>query len=127
MLEQHRLKLERRKALALEAGLWQENNLMFPSEVGTPLNYRNVLRVFDSAVVRAGVPRNGGTHNFRRTFITLALGQLEPKEVQSITRQKTSSVTMDIYARVRQSRREKLGLSLTKMLTPTDTLRDSES
>ncbi len=127
MLEQHRLKLESRKALALEAGLWQENNLMFPSEVGTPLYYRNVLRVFDSAVVRAGVPRNGGTHNFRRTFTTMALGQLEPKEVQLITRHKTISVLMQAYARVRQSRNKKLGLSLSSMLTPTDTLRDSES
>ncbi len=123
MLEQHRQKLERRKALALEANLWQEHDLMFPSEVGTPLNYRNVLRVFDQAVKKAGVPRNGGTHNFRRTFITFALGELEPREVQSIARHKTSSITMESYARVRQSREDKLGLSLTKLLTPKDTLK----
>ena len=127
MLQAHRVQLEKRKALVLEAGLWQENNLMFPSEVGTPLNYRNVLRVFDSAAKRAGVPRNGGTHNLRRTFTTLGLEYLEPKEMQTLLRHKDPSLVLKTYARVRQSRQEKLGLSLSQMLTPKDTLKDTKS
>jgi integrase len=121
MLEQHRLKFEKRKTLAVEAGLWKEHALMFPSEVGTPLNYRNVLRVFDGFVLKAGIPRYGGSHAFRRTFVTLAMGQLEPKEVQEIVRHKSSVITMDVYARVRNSRRKKLGLSLTSLVTLNDT------
>jgi integrase len=127
MLEQHRLNLEKRRSLALEAGLWQEFNLIFPSQVGTPFEYRNVLRVFDKVVQQAGIPRNGGTHNFRRTFVTISLGHLEPREVQAIVGHKDSTITMENYARVRQSRQDKLGLSLSKMLTPNHTLKDTKA
>jgi integrase len=127
MLERHRLTLEKRRALAQEAGLWQELNLVFPSQVGTPLEYRNVLRVFDKAVQQAGIPRCGGTHVFRRTFVTLAFAFLEPREVQAIVRHKSSTITMEDYARVRQSRQDRLGLSLPEMLTPDHTLKDTKA
>ncbi len=50
-----------RQAACLEAErtaagpLWQEHGLVFPSACGTPMNARNLVRVFKNALLRAGL------------------------------------------------------------------------
>jgi integrase len=43
------------RQLAGEA--WQENGLLFPSQVGTPLEERNVLRRFQAICALNGLPK----------------------------------------------------------------------
>lgn len=53
-------------------GLWRDHGLVFPSEVGTPLNPRNLQRFFDTALQRAGLP-DVRFHDLRHTAGTLIL------------------------------------------------------
>jgi integrase len=52
-LREHRAVQREERAVLGDA--WQEHGLIFPSEVGTPLSPRNVLRHFALAKVRAGL------------------------------------------------------------------------
>ena len=62
------------------AGLWQENGLVFPSRVGTPLGGRNLNRSFKRHLERAGLPRSFRFHDLRHTCATILLRQgVNPK------------------------------------------------
>jgi integrase len=50
---------------------WQDNDLVFPSEVGTPISPRNVLRFFKSALKRAGLREDVNIHDLRHTALSL--------------------------------------------------------
>jgi integrase len=70
-LRAHRKRqLEERMA---RAGLWQEQGLVFPSEVGTPLSARNLQRHFKALLKRAGLPETTRFHDLRHTCATLLL------------------------------------------------------
>ncbi len=54
------------------ADQWRDHGLVFPSEVGTPLNARNVLRWFKRTLETAGLP-DIRFHDLRHTAATLLL------------------------------------------------------
>jgi integrase len=92
---------KRQKEERLHTGArWQEQGLMFPSTVGTPLDQRNVLREFHAVLTKAGLPQIR-FHDLRHTAATLLL-QLgtHPKVVQAILGHSSISVTMDTYCHV---------------------------
>ncbi len=67
-LREQRVLIKERR---LRAGrLWRENDLVFPSEVGTPIGPRNLSRRLQQLSDKAGVPRLG-LHGLRRTHATL--------------------------------------------------------
>jgi integrase len=81
--------------------LYEDQGLMFASEVGTPLNRHNVnSRSFKRLLVRAGLP-NIRFHDLRHTCATLLLGKgVHPKFVQELLGHATVAITLDTYSHV---------------------------
>ena len=81
--------------------LYQDQGLVFASEVGTPLNRHNVNhRSFKPLLERAGLP-NIRFHDLRHTCATLLLGRgVHPKFVQELLGHATIAITLDTYSHV---------------------------
>jgi integrase len=77
---------------------WHENNLVFPSEVGTPLAKRNLVRHFKATLKRAGLP-DVRFHDLRHTAATVMLTvlKLPLQTVKDILGHSRISVTSDTY------------------------------
>lgn len=82
---------------------WQEMDLVFPNEVGGPMDRTNFLgRVFKPLLAKAGL-RPVRFHDLRHTTATLLLEAGEhPKVVQERLGHSTIGVTMDLYTHVVQ-------------------------
>ena len=52
--------------------LWQDNGLIFRSDVGTPIWPDNITRTYNRLIERAGMPRIR-IHDTRHTYATMAL------------------------------------------------------
>jgi len=84
-----------------KAGLWKDNGLVFPSEVGTPMSGRNLYRAFKIRVKRASLPQTLRFHDLRHTCATLLLRQgVNPKFVQELLGHADISLTLNTYAHV---------------------------
>jgi integrase len=82
------------------AGLWQEQGLVFPSSVGTPLGARNLQRHFKALLRRAGLPEIR-FHDLRHTCATLLLRQgVHAKYVQELLGHRDISLTLNVYSHV---------------------------
>ncbi len=81
--------------------VWQDNDLVFPNEVGRPLEASNLLRrSFAPLLARAGIARLR-FHDLRHTAATLMLGQgIHPKVVSEMLGHSQISVTLDLYSHV---------------------------
>lgn len=81
--------------------LWQDLDLVFCSEIGTPLNESNVRnRSFYPLLEKAGLPRIR-FHDLRHTCATLLLAQgVHPKFVQEQLGHARIGVTLDTYTHV---------------------------
>ncbi len=124
-LEQQRLKNQSRADELKAFDGWAEHDLIFPSSVGTPLEYHNVVRSLQSLFARAGIPY-ANTHTMRRTYISMALHHLNPREVADVVRHKSTRMTMDIYAQTLQSASPRAALSLEQLLHPNYTQTSQE-
>jgi integrase len=83
------------------AGLWQDQGLVFPSQVGTLLSARNLQRHFKGLLERAGVPKSFRFHDLRHTCATLLLRQgVNPKFVQEVLGHADISLTLNVYSHV---------------------------
>ncbi len=85
----------------MQQGRWTEHGLLFPSEVGTPISPRNLVRVFKSVLHQAGLPTTIRIHDLRHSVPTIlaALGE-HPKIVQGILRHSDIKITMDVYTHI---------------------------
>jgi integrase len=93
-----RAQLEERMRLA---GLWQDQGLVFPSQVGTPLSARNLQRHFKSLLERASLPKSFRFHDLRHTCATLLLRQgVNPKFVQELLGHADVTLTLNVYSHV---------------------------
>jgi len=94
----HKAQLEERRKLA---GLWQDQGLVFPSQVGTPISGRHLQRHFKSLLERAGLSKSFRFHDLRHTCATLLLGQgISPKFVQELLGHADISLTLNVYSHV---------------------------
>jgi len=99
------LRIHRRRQIEerLAAGsLWQGNrwNLVFTTAIGTPLDPRNVRRVFRRLCQQAGV-RPIRFHDLRHTCATLLLAQeVPPRVVQELLGHSQITLTLDTYTSV---------------------------
>ena len=92
----HQAAQERERTRA--GSTWQDHDLVFPSEVGTPMEPRNLNRHFSGLRVRAGLP-TVRLHDLRHTVVTLLLELgVPPHLVQAIARHANLEITMKIYA-----------------------------
>jgi integrase len=97
---------------------WQENDLVFPSSIGTPMEWRNMVRDFKDTLQRAGLP-NIRFHDLRHTAATLMLKQgIHPKVVQERLGHSQISLTLDTYSHVLPSMQEEAAEKLDQLLTP---------
>ena len=82
--------------------LWRDNDLVFPSRIGTPMNARNLTaRSFKPLLERAGLPKTVRLHDLRHTCATLLLGKgVHPKIVQELLGHATIAITLDTYSHV---------------------------
>jgi integrase len=80
---------------------YRDQGLVFPSQVGTPMNAKNLTaRSFKPLLKKAGLP-DIRFHDLRHTFATLMLQNGEhPKVLQEMLGHATIAITMDTYSHV---------------------------
>jgi integrase len=97
---------------------WVENDLIFPSTIGTPLGPRNLFRHFKKVLVKAGLPEIR-FHDLRHTAATLMLQQgVHPKVVQERLGHSSISLTLDTYSHVIPSMQQEAVDKMDELLTP---------
>jgi YD repeat-containing protein len=93
--EHWRRQQQERAALPLT---WQEHGRVFASEVGTPMQARNVYRHFKQLAQRAGLPDTVTFHDLRHTALTrLAERGTPPAVVQAIAGHTTPGLALQVY------------------------------
>lgn len=116
------LLLDHRRNQELEASAarnWADHGLIFPSTVGTPLNYHNVARTWNYLVAKAGVPRIT-LHGLRHTYTSLAFRSgLNPKQVAARLRHTSPLLALKVYQHLSDSDLRDSALDLDTLLTPT--------
>jgi integrase len=97
---------------------WQENDLIFPSIIGTPLDHRNLFRDFKELLNNTGLP-NIRFHDLRHTAATLMLLQgIHPKVVQERLGHSDISLTLNTYSHVLPSMQEEAAEKMDELLNP---------
>lgn len=78
---------------------WSDQLLVFPSEVGTPISARNLVRHFKAALKRAGLPEDIRFHDLRHSAGSLMLADgAQLVDVSKILGHSSVAVTAAIYA-----------------------------
>jgi integrase len=99
---------------------WKENELIFPSVVGTPMEWRNLVRHFKGILKKAGLP-NIRFHDLRHTAATLMLQQgIHPKIVQERLGHSQINLTLDTYSHVLPDMQEEVAEKMDEMFTLID-------
>ena len=81
--------------------MWEDNDLVFPNQVGRPINPSNFLpRDFYPLLERAGLPRMR-FHDLRHSAATLLLELgIHPKVVSEMLGHSQIGITLDLYSHV---------------------------
>jgi integrase len=96
-LRRHRA---RQREQRLKAGpRWSDLDLVFPTEIGTPMSARNLLaRSFEPLLARSGLPKIR-FHDLRHSTASLLLAmEKHPKIVQEMLGHATIGITLDTYS-----------------------------
>jgi len=104
-LKEH--KIAQREHQSEMNGNYQNQDLVFASELGTPVNPANVRnRVYFPALKKANIVKHVRFHDLRRTYTTLALeAESNIKHVQSQLGHKTLNMTLGVYAQVTDAKK----------------------
>ena len=99
---------------------WIENDLIFPSTIGTLKDPRNLIKVFKQYLKKAGLPEIR-FHDLRHTAATLMLQMgTHPKIVQERLGHSDISLTLNTYSHVMPSMQEEVATKMDEMLTLID-------
>jgi integrase len=87
---------------------WQQTNFVFTTQLGTPIEPRNLNRSFDALIVKANKTRNESDklprirfHDLRHSCATLLLVQgVSPRTIMEILGHSQISLTMNTYSHV---------------------------
>lgn len=102
-LRAHRRQQATEQLAAGEA--WRDSDLLFTTEVGTPLEPRNVLRRFETLAERAGL-RDVHLHTLRHSAASFLLAAgTHTKVVQEHLGHSSYAITADIYSHVAPAQR----------------------
>ena len=97
---------------------WKENDLIFSTYIGTPIDRNDLFKKFKEFLEQAGLP-NIRFHELRHTAATLMLKQgIHPKIVQERLGHSNISMTMDTYSHVLPSMQEEIANKLDELLKP---------
>jgi integrase len=95
---------------------WKENNLIFTSTVGTPVDRRNMYREFKAIIKKAELP-DIRFHDLRHTAATLMLQQgVHPKVVQECLGHSDISLTLNTYSHVLPSMQDAAAEKMEELL-----------
>lgn len=95
---------------------WPNTDLVFPSELGTPMHPRNFYRAWTQAIERAEVPRMR-IHDVRHLHATLLIEHGEDVKVISDRLGHASvAFTLDRYGHLFQEKKQRAAHSLAKLL-----------
>ena len=95
-LKAHRLRQEEEQEFLGDA--WPSTGLVFTSERGTPLEPRNLVRHFKSALAKAGLPETIRFHDLRHWCASLLIAyDVHPKAIQEILGHANITTTLNIY------------------------------
>jgi integrase len=76
---------------------WKESGLVFTTRIGTPIDPRNALRVWQKLLSDAGLPKRT-FHVTRHTAVSILIGEGVPlKVIQEILGHSVLSTTADVY------------------------------
>ena len=96
---------------------WNDFDLVFASEIGTPLNPPNVTRAFKKALERAGIRTSIRLYDLRHTTATLLLqAGVNPKIVSERLGHSTIVLTLDVYSHVLPNMQEEATVQLEEMI-----------
>lgn len=76
--------------------LWQDNDLVFPTNVGTPQDARNLRKEFRLIARRAGYRHS--FHELRHFFATVAASEVSMASLSKVLGHRRLSTTSDLYA-----------------------------
>lgn len=78
--------------------LYEDKNLVFCTELGKPIEPRNMMRKFYSFIHKAAIPK-ANFHSMRHTFATRALeAGIHPKVVQEMLGHANIAITLNTYS-----------------------------
>jgi integrase len=105
-------------AKAVAGNRWQENDLIFPTTIGTPLDNHRVMHEFKKILRKAGLP-DIRFHDLRHTSITLLLELGTPvNTVQRRAGHSKASVTTDIYGHASVRGQEQAAEAIEDLVIP---------
>ena len=98
---------------------WQENDLIFPSTIGTPMGQNNLFRSFKSLLRTSGLPEIR-FHDLRHTAASLMLMYgVSPIIVARRLGHSKISMTLDIYGHLIPEMQNKAAELIDELITPT--------
>ncbi|HEU4323318.1 MAG TPA: site-specific integrase [Roseiflexaceae bacterium] len=110
--QRDRLQAEKKKA----GDKWEDHNMVFPSEVGTPVKKNNLYRHFKRLLKTAGLP-DIRFHDLRHTVGSLMLANGTPiTDVSAILGHASVAVTAQVYAHSYAEGQRRAITSLTRNL-----------
>jgi integrase len=102
---------------------WKENGLVFPSEVGTPLEERNVLRRFQAICHAYQLPKLR-IYDLRHTHASLLIHEgVHPKRISERLGHSSIKLTMDTYGHLFEGSDRDSAEKMEKLLAPKETER----
>jgi integrase len=115
-LRRHQEKQQFLKAVAGDR--WQEQDLIFTSSVGTPLDQSNLMKEYIKILSDAGLPRIR-FHDLRHTAASLMINHGIPINLVSrILGHSKPSVTLDIYSHVYSGQQEEVARLMDELVVP---------
>jgi integrase len=117
-LREHRQQQKLEKAIIIHR--WQENDLIFPTTIGTPRDPHNLLKCFKEILGKAGLP-DMRFHDLRHTSVTLILNDIGApiKEAQHRAGHTSPSTTINIYGGETTSKLDEVvARNLDELVTP---------
>lgn len=117
----HRQRQDAERALAADAGApWPDNDLVLPSEVGTPIHPDNPRRTLNALYEAAGVPKVT-LHDLRHLHSSVCIAQgIDPKMLADRLGHARASFTLDRYTHLFAEQRQRSGVSLLDFLPKGD-------
>jgi integrase len=98
--------------------LWKENDFVFTTTIGTPMDGPTVTHRFQNLLQSAGLPRMR-FHDLRHTCATLLLAQgVHPRVVMEILGHSQIAITMNLYSHVIPAMQEEVATRLDEILSP---------
>ena len=90
--------------------MWEDQDLVFPSEVGTPWDPRNARKVLRPMATKAKFP--GSFDALRHHFATVAISSVPLPVAAKILGHKRAATTSDVYGHLLESDAGQVALSV---------------